>query len=274
VSTSNNARGLPKGVSVYLPRTEPCGVSQGNEERCFVTRGMDKMEIGFHEYDKIYSIPGLYEHLFYEKMRCCSPGTVCGLLVQEIRKTRESVSDLRVLDMGAGNGMVAEELTKFGVNTIIGIDIIEEASMAAQRDRPDVYQDYFVADMTEPPDTLNHALREEQLDCLVTVAALGFGDIPPLAFAEAFNLIATPGWVAFNIKDNFLSDSDASGFASLTRDLVDRGLIRILVSSKYRHRFCLDGRPLYYRAVVAEKCNSISDEWLEQMRAAEACQPA
>ena len=33
---------------------------------------------------------------------------------------------------------------------------------------------------------------------MVTVTALGFGDIPTRAFIEAFNIIKNEGWVAFN----------------------------------------------------------------------------
>jgi hypothetical protein len=43
---------------------------------------------------------------------------------------------------------------------------------------------------------------------LVTVAALGFGDIPAKAFIEAFNIIKSEAWVAFNIKDTFFDISD------------------------------------------------------------------
>ena len=50
---------------------------------------------------------------------------------------------------------------------------------------------------------------------MTTVAALGFGDIPPAAFVGAFNLIETPGLLAFTIKDDFLGDDDPSGFSGL-----------------------------------------------------------
>ena len=48
----------------------------------------------------------------------------------------------------------------------------------------------------------------------MTVAALGYGDIPPQAFAEAFNLISDHGWVAFNIKDRFLQEEKSGSNTS------------------------------------------------------------
>lgn len=47
-------------------------------------------------------------------------------------------------------------------------------------------------------------LRDWNFNCLTSVAALGFGDIPPRAFFEALRLVATNGWVALNLKETFL----------------------------------------------------------------------
>ena len=45
----------------------------------------------------------------------------------------ETAAQLRVLDVGAGNGMVGEELDRMGAKHIVGVDIIPEAAEAAQR---------------------------------------------------------------------------------------------------------------------------------------------
>lgn len=50
---------------------------------------------------------------------------------------------------------------------------------------------------------------------MVTVAALGFGDIPTNAFIEAFNIISTEGCGAFNIKETFFDKSVKTGFSSM-----------------------------------------------------------
>ena len=50
---------------------------------------------------------------------------------------------------------------------------------------------------------------------LICVAALGFGDIPPEAFMAAFEQVTEGGWVAFCIKDEFISEEDRSGFSKL-----------------------------------------------------------
>jgi predicted TPR repeat methyltransferase len=176
-----------------------------------------------------------------------------GLLEKELTELGRDAGTLRVLEVGAGNGMVGEELDELGVPTIVGVDIIEEAAMAAERDRPGIYDDYLVLDLTAiPPDT-HEQLRGRGFNCLVTVAALGFGDIPPDAFANAYNLIAPGGLVVFNIKEDFLTDGDGSGFSRLIREGFASGALALRAERRYRHRLSIAGEPLHYVAMVAEK---------------------
>ena len=81
-----------------------------DEEFCEVKIDGTWERIRFHDYDKIYSLPGLYEALFYRKLKCCSPSRVVGLLDDVMSDFPQDPTDLRVLDVGAGNGMVGQEL--------------------------------------------------------------------------------------------------------------------------------------------------------------------
>jgi hypothetical protein len=101
-----------------------------------------------------------------------------------------------------------------------------------------------------------------KFNCLTTVAALGFGDIPDKAFAKALDLVETPGWLAFNIKQDFLEDRDQTGFCRLIKDLSNRGVLEIQAYRRYRHRISITGEPLYYVAMVARKCSDVPDELL------------
>jgi hypothetical protein len=98
---------------------------------------------------------------------------------------------------------------------------------------------------------------------MTTVAALGFDDIPPHAFAVAYNLISTPGLVAFTLKEVFVAKRDSSGFSNLIRRMFDEEVIRPLSKERYRHRLSVQGEPLYYVAFVAEKVNDVSLAWLD-----------
>ena len=157
--------------------------------------------------------------------------------------------------------MVGEELARLGVRRMVGVDIIQAAAAATRRDRQDVYDDYFVLDMTDISDRDLLRFESLELNCLTCVAALGFGDIPPAAFANAYNLIARGGWVAFNIKSDFLESDDPCGFARLIRRMINDGLISIHAEQQYEHRLAISGEPLLYSAFVGVKNRDVPAAW-------------
>src|SRR5918997_860073 len=55
---------------------------------------------------------------------------------------------------------------------------------------PGLYEDYLACDLTRLGAEERERLCAHRPNCLSTVAALGFDEIPPRAFAEAYNLIA------------------------------------------------------------------------------------
>jgi predicted TPR repeat methyltransferase len=209
--------------------------------------------IRFHDYDVIYGVPGLYEQLFFEELECTSPGVVVDLLADSLRDEGISVDDLRVLDLGAGNGMVGERLAALGAAGLVGVDIIPEAADAARRDRPGVYDDYVVADMTALSQDQRRVLEGWRFTCLTSVAALGFGDVPPEAFSTAYDLLEEGAVVAFCIKEDFLRSGEGSGFARLMRRKLDSGELEIVGERRYDHRRSAAGDPLSYVAIVARK---------------------
>ena len=207
-----------------------------DEEWCVVETEDGWEEIHIHDYDRLYSIPGLYESLIYDILKCDSPATVRGMLADALEDVNAPGDSLRVLDLGAGNGMVAEELREIGVKHVVGVDIIEAAAESAERDREGLYADYLVTDMSALSDEERKQLAAHNFNCLVCVAALGFGDIPVRVFSEAFNLIANEGWIAFNIKEDFLDEHDTSGFSTLIRTMQKRGILSTLSRQRYQHR--------------------------------------
>lgn len=245
--------------TVTVPELD--NVCQGEEIFVINYEGTEK-SIRSHDYHEIYPIPGLYEHLFYDTYKCQSPEVVCSLLGQAIEKSKADVNDLTVLDVGAGNGMVGEKLVEMGVDSVIGIDIIAEAAEATERDRPGIYENYYVEDLTQMSERVYSEIEKFAPNCMTIVAALGFGDIPPQAFAEAYNMIDNPGWIAFNIKDAFCGADDCTGFARLIARMTETGVMDISARHQYRHRLCADGTPLYYYAIVGKKNADIPESLL------------
>ncbi len=237
-----------------------------DESFFYLTEGSNRRKIRFHDYNEIYKIPGLYEQLFYERLKCKSPVKVSEILKSSVSQSQMNFTELRVLDLGAGNGIMGEELKKYGVSRLVGADIISEAYDAVGRDRPDVYDDYIVADFCNLTEEQRENLKSWSFDCLVSVAALGFGDIPTKAFTEAFNIIQSEGWVAFNVKETFLDSSDTTGFSATIRELIFSEYLDIYHLERYRHRFSIEGEPLYYFAIAGRKNADIPADFLEKIK--------
>ena len=233
---------------VRFPSDGAAELSQ-DQEWCEVLLDGEWTRVRFHDYGEIYSVPGLYEHLFYERLRCQSPAVVAELLAGVVQEAGQDPSRIDVLDLGAGNGMVGEALREHGFEDITGVDITPEAGEAAERDRPGVYADYHVCDLLDPPPELAGA----SFGAMTSVAALGFGDIPPEVFSAAFDHVQDGGWVAFTIKEDFLDGSDDSGFAALISGLLEDGAIEERGRRRYRHRLDVAGDPIHYVAIAGVK---------------------
>lgn len=244
---------------ISFPVTEPGALDQ--DQAYFLLREADGTQrLRFHDYGEIYRRPGLYEQLFYERLRCTSPTKARDVLLKVLADSQQDVHGLRVLDLGAGNGMVGELLD---AARVIGVDLLPEARDACERDRPHAYDAYYVTDMARLDADTARQMQHWQLDCLTCIAALGFGDIPVAAFAQAFNLIRAGGWIVFNVKETFLHEGDQTGFSRLVKELMFSQALQVHHLERYRHRLSIDGAPLFYYLMAGRKCADIGARWLD-----------
>ncbi len=249
-----------QSLEVALPVLDS-GMDQ-DEEWIVVNTECGWQKIRLHDYGDVYVVPGLYEKWVYDLFQCRSPQKVADLLLPAIQEAGQAPEDLTVLDLGAGNGYVADVLRGRGIERFVGIDIFEQAAAAAQRDRPGLYNDYVVGDLTDLPADQESLLAQHSFNCLTCVAALGFGDIPPSVFAAAFNRIENGGWAAFTIKSDFMSKDDRSGFSRLIRRMLSDGAMDGDVHEPFVHRVSTDGNELVYEALIGRKRRDIPGGWL------------
>ena len=218
--------------------------------------------IRFHDYQAIYAHPGLYESLFHHQLECQSPQKLVSLLGQCIPSSTEQ--PLNVLEIGAGNGIVAEELRlRLGtvIGRLVGTDLFPEARDAVMRDRPRVYDRYIVGDLLAQENE-HWGLKSETFDALVVCAALGpgWGDLPIEAMLKAMKLLKDGAFVAITMNEKWLADgpSGNSLWDSLISDLKGgkgqtwNGL-REVRRQHYRHRLDMRGNWIWYFAVVFQK---------------------
>jgi SAM-dependent methyltransferase len=247
--------------ALHLPPANSAGGLDQDEEWCEITVEGKRRRIRLHDYAEIFNVPGLYEHLFSERLACDSPRVVRDLLREQLAEADVDPSTLTALDFGAGNGLVGELLDDLGIGSIVGVDLLEEARDAAHRDRPGVYDDYLALDLTAMTDDERATLEAHDFDCFSCVAALGFGDVPPVAFAEALNTVADDGWIAFNVRDRFFEEQDPTGFGGFLRRLFRDGVLEERARVRYTHRVSVDGESLHYLAVIARKRADVPMDW-------------
>ena len=228
-----------------------------DEEWVIVDFGNRQEKVRLHDYGAIYRIPGLYEKIFYERLQCNSPEVICDMLNDTLEDSGCSTGDLTVLDFGAGNGMAGEQVKERGCDLIIGVDILTEAKDAVDRDRPGIYDAYYAIDFSQLNGKEVKELKQYDFNALITVAALGFSDIPARSFLNAFNLIRDDGWIAFNIKDRFLTNGDNTGYKDIMKG-ISEGAFSVHQRKRYCHRFSLGGKELYYIVIVGKKIGNVN----------------
>ena len=245
---------------VRLPKS--AAELEQDEEWCEIEEDGKWRRIRFHDYADIFQQKGLYEHLFYDLLKCCSPERVASMIESVVREGGADPRKHRILDVGAGNGMLGESLMIRGFGGVMGVDLLPEAKAATGRDRPSVYADYLVADLIGFDADTRERITRFAPTCLSCVAALGFGDVPPTAYFNAMTAIPVGGLLAFNIRTDFLDPRYSFGFSELVRRMTQDNLIRIESMQRYRHRLSVTGEPLWYTAVVATKLDHVSRDML------------
>jgi hypothetical protein len=226
------------------------GRRQG-EERFVLTRDGESREVVLHDYATVYSVPGLYEEVVQHRLQCASPATVADALVEAGATLGLAPADLRAFDLGAGNGVVGEEMTARGVTVVVGADGIGEARDAAHRDRPGMYAHYLVGERLESAEVAA-LVRDERLTALVAAGAVGEGHVPVDALAELWSTFPSGSVIALTLKDGGpeTGDHDVSDVEALLAGLDDT---TVVVRRRFRHRFSMAGAELYYLVLAAVK---------------------
>ena len=237
---------------IQLPETEIVRNLPIQEEFFWLSQNRKERKLRVHDYAQIYRIPHLYEHLM-EKLQAKSHIVLSSLLIDRVTQAGGDVKDLIVLEVGAGSGMVGKALADLGVKSITGIDILPEAAQAAKRECPGVYENYYVEDLTNLSETARDTLSSRGFNCMVCASALTSNHVPPLGLATAFNLMAPNSWIAFNVKKELWEEKGEASFVAWHPWVGETDIFEIAQMHEYQHRFHLDGRPLYYIAIIGTK---------------------
>jgi hypothetical protein len=204
-------------------------------------------EFRLHDYERLYSLPGLYEEIVQERLGCRSPAVMAGLLGEGVEAIGWARSQVKVIDLAAGNGVSGEALRDQGLEPVLGTDIVPAARTAALRDRPGVYGDYLTLDLLELPDDQRQAIRALRARALCCVAPVGHGpQVPPRVLLTAAELL-TPEALVAHMHDPAIDPEDPVS----PRLWAEHGFAaRELTRQRYLHRRTVTGRPYEMESVV------------------------
>lgn len=218
-----------------VDRLGPISFSPGGEDWFEFGPPDARERVGFHEYARIYAVPGLYERVFHQELGMCSADVVVGLYGRVLGELGRAPADERALDLGAGNGMGGERLRALGVTSVVGLDLEPEARVAALRDRPCAYDHYLVGALDEQEPRELERLRARRLTAVLAIAAVGAGHVAPTMLLGAVELLEPGGLLAFPAAPDQLAETEE---ALLTgRDAPTEELAR----TTYVHRRSTDG---------------------------------
>jgi hypothetical protein len=213
----------------------------------------DEEIVHLHDYERLYRVPGLYEHVVQELLACRSPQVAADALADALTALGRPPSEVVLLDFGAGTGIVGELAREIGISRIVGLDPLDAARVACLRDRPGVYRDYLVGDLAAPRPELLRTLEGHGPTALISAGALGGTHASSAALANALSLLATGGPAVLTIDERWTRAGAPGGFHTLLARLLASDQLRLLRRSRFQHRLSTSGNPIHYELIVVVK---------------------
>ncbi len=217
--------------------------SPGAQDQETLVVGVDGREqtMRLHEYDRVYSIPGLYEEVL-RRVEYASPAKVAELLFAVA-----SPGQVRALDLAAGNGVSADPLLEGGAAALVGMDLIPEARDGALRDRPDAYAEYVAGDVGAPG-LVERLVTEHGLNALVCSG--GISHIPVQAFDVGWSAFPAGSWLVATARENLIDPAEGPYGEYFPGRLDD------VHTERFVHRLAFSGEPIEYTALRGRKPRS------------------
>ncbi|WP_123658970.1 methyltransferase domain-containing protein [Salinisphaera japonica] len=207
-----------------------------------------------HDYPSMYRVPGLYDAMMFGMLGCRTPALLAKV-VEVCLEASAFNGSIRMLEIGAGSGAFAEQIRRrnFIVERLVGLDIHEEARSAAERDRPGVYDDYLICDLTRLDRHVAERIKDLSPNCVAVASATGWGNhIPVAGFQAAFDHLSDQGWFVFHVKPND-PDPECIALNEWITQLIASGSILNPTRGRIFHRENVDGNPIFYDYIVGQK---------------------
>ena len=211
----------------------------------------EPVKLFLHDYKKIFSVPGLYECIYIETLQSISHTFVCSQCLEALSQIHLNPAGAQIMELGAGNGVTAQVFKENGFGSIIGFDRLQEAKDAAMRDRPGIYDEYCVFDLTNPAGNQTALLNKYAFNILLVVSSIGMNHLEASSLLTAFHMIETGGIIALNIYSKLISHNPPSEFDLMLERFCSCSTL--LKRAEYVHRKSITGQNLLYTLFIFQK---------------------
>ncbi len=113
---------------------------------------------------------------------------------------RYVTKEARILDAGAGTGLVGELLARQGYNNLVAMDL--SSGMLKKARKKNAYREFQQMVMGEP---LNYAT--DSFDAVISVGVLTVGHAPASSFDELIRITKPGGYIVFSLRPDVYRDS-------------------------------------------------------------------
>jgi len=206
--------------------------------------------VHLHDYERIYRVPGLYEHIVQDLLGCRSPQVALEGFARALPRLDIDPAEVVLLDLGAGTGIVGELAREVRVRTVVGVDSLPAARAACLRDRAGVYDDYLIGDLSAPVPGLLERLRAHRPTALISTGAFGGTHAPPASLHAALGLLPAGAPVVFTIDERWMNTDGPGGFRGAVTQILDAGELALVERSRFQHRLSTAGDPIHYELIV------------------------
>ena len=150
----------------------------------------------------------------------------------------------RVLDAGAGTGLVGKFLSENGYSTLVAMDL--SMGMLEEARKKNVYQEFHQMVMGEPLD-----FSSDYFDAVVSVGVLTVGHAPASSLDELIRITKPGGYVVFSLRPDVY---ETSGFKEKQAALVTEDKWRLAEEGEKFHPLPKGEPEVYHQVWVYRVC--------------------
>ena len=108
--------------------------------------------------------------------------------------------EVRILDAGAGTGLVGKLLARQGYNNLVAMDL--SVSMLEEARKKNAYQEFHQMVMGEPLD-----YATDSFDAVISIGVLTVGHAPASSFDELIRVTKPGGYIVFSLRPDVYRES-------------------------------------------------------------------